>query len=114
QGQLGGLFSGLERNAEMLGREATYHYNLAMIRLELGEPALALDSLKSLYAVAPGFILSPVTRMYWPLLTDDPPPPVEKPFDPEDLIVRKFDPKPEEPKPAEPKPAEPKPAEPTP
>ena len=78
---------------EMVAREANYLFCLGLLRIEMGEPQLAVEAFKQALARNPRFALRAVIELYWHLISDDKLP-AELPFyDPEYEIAKRFQPK---------------------
>lgn len=75
-----------------LEREAVYQVALGLLRIEMGEPDLAIKVFKKCLEIFPRHALRSVIEMYWRLITKDPIPPAPAPYDPESEIAVRYAP----------------------
>jgi tetratricopeptide (TPR) repeat protein len=107
--RLGGPILGVPQETNMgIGdteREAMYLFSLAILRIEMGEPRLAIAELRKVLELAPRFRLRSLVEFYWPLLTDEKPPAKLPPYDPKNDVAVLFEKPKTQVAPAKPQPA---------
>ena len=90
-GQMFGTSMEVDALAGDLTRESMYVFCLGLLRIEMGEPGLAPEEFKQALDLAPHHYLRPIIDFYWPMLTDETPPEEVPPFDPESVILERFE-----------------------